>query len=488
MVARRLRACPRALHGPEKEEGGKGQREGGRGKGEGPEEEGGRGKGEGPEKEEGGKGQREGGRGKALRRRKEEGGKWQRGTIKASNNAVVLACRALRRKQCGRSASHSWMRWTSDTMRAVREPASTLCRAVSTTGGVPAWRGPCCVGANGVQGTSQRRFACGCVGQPDEPTCLDVVFYTVLHQCKLMVCARRLRSCCPLATAEGEGTGEASILALGPIPEGCEVTLSYIDDEAGFKVCLNFKERRLATVPGALRQPRVPGVQAAQGSECVQAAQGLPAHTDMCGNRHMQAPSSMSARLRCVTTASGARVTSASETAPAAPQLWPRRLDERDLERQLGAQCCFAPVAQQSTQALCGCLKPAPPHWHELYASSAARHWSLPRFIRIGRLVRNSSKPRNCGCQAASCTQPRQVASTRHLPQPHRALAAWVPAGAENSVCDAKEAATKRQVLGYINNPHREVLIRRLRMHGQRCRNKPARLKQMYSMALTDKA
>ncbi|KAG1670694.1 hypothetical protein FOA52_010970 [Chlamydomonas sp. UWO 241] len=42
-------------------------------------------------------------------------------------------------------------------------------------------------------------------------------------------------SCVPLACAEGETTGEASILALGHIAPGTEVTLSYINEEAGFK-------------------------------------------------------------------------------------------------------------------------------------------------------------------------------------------------------------------------------------------------------------
>jgi hypothetical protein len=42
-------------------------------------------------------------------------------------------------------------------------------------------------------------------------------------------------SCCPSATAEGEASGCASILALKGIPAGEEVAISYIDEEMGLR-------------------------------------------------------------------------------------------------------------------------------------------------------------------------------------------------------------------------------------------------------------
>eukprot|EP00798_Chlamydomonas_sp_ICE-L_P030340 gene30340-35340_t len=57
----------------------------------------------------------------------------------------------------------------------------------------------------------------------------------------LQSCANH--SCVPQATAEGEPTGEVSILALSDSPAGSEVTISYIDmDEEGKP--LGFRERR----------------------------------------------------------------------------------------------------------------------------------------------------------------------------------------------------------------------------------------------------
>ncbi len=47
-------------------------------------------------------------------------------------------------------------------------------------------------------------------------------------------------SCSPSALAEGEASGDASILALLPVTPGQEITISYIDEG------LSFKERQLA--------------------------------------------------------------------------------------------------------------------------------------------------------------------------------------------------------------------------------------------------
>ena len=49
----------------------------------------------------------------------------------------------------------------------------------------------------------------------------------------LQSCANH--SCVPGATIEGEASGEASILALTTIRPGEEVTISYIDEEQGYR-------------------------------------------------------------------------------------------------------------------------------------------------------------------------------------------------------------------------------------------------------------
>lgn len=171
-----------------------------------------------------------------------------------------IACR-LKSQLWSRCHSLFWTRLTRATTGAVKERGSMRSRAALTTGVVYfpcALRadGGCCVSISHRVGFCVNHdWGLLCLSRCGLPCCgwgllLGVRCLIVVSSCGCrasncitlpQICiqtkhARSWCSCCPLATAEGESCGETVILALAPIAKGAEITLSYIDEEADFKV------------------------------------------------------------------------------------------------------------------------------------------------------------------------------------------------------------------------------------------------------------